>query len=391
MWPRSGAEAGRDAADLPLLVDVRPGAGGSGRIRARRYDQRGQDVNAQVGGIEYLGELNKPHLYQAISDAAVMWYPGVSTFAETSCIAATEANACGTPFVGSLRGALWKRPSRRSRRVSPADQGDPERDEAYAGQHRCGVAQLLAGCRNNSFAYRTLSRRQGGSMRRRTTTTSWRPSGKRKSRRGSPSGTRRTRSACSGSCSTRTITPRQGARADIEDRTCFLRAAARLRSSRTNRRSALRKRGRLRFLRSRHRRQGSGRGGLRRPCPRRSAERSRALGSLQAGHAAVRGPLSVLDVACGNGSFAIALALRRIPPSMSTGWTTRKGNIERARDGAVRAGVADRVHLRARHGLRLRPARTACRVPVPGPTIAADRSMACSSGSSSSTSPTTAP
>jgi 2-polyprenyl-3-methyl-5-hydroxy-6-metoxy-1,4-benzoquinol methylase/glycosyltransferase involved in cell wall biosynthesis len=70
------------------------------------WDAQVEAVNAQVGGITWLGELAKPALYQAIAEAAVMWYPGISAFAETSCIAAIEAQACGTPFVGSYRGAL---------------------------------------------------------------------------------------------------------------------------------------------------------------------------------------------------------------------------------------------------------------------------------------------
>jgi glycosyltransferase involved in cell wall biosynthesis len=80
-------------------------AKGWGRV-CQSYDELTEQVNAEVGGIEWLGELNKPALYQEIAKAAVMWYPGIANFAETSCIAAIEAQACGTPFVGSLRGAL---------------------------------------------------------------------------------------------------------------------------------------------------------------------------------------------------------------------------------------------------------------------------------------------
>src|SRR5690606_29967739 len=80
-------------------------AQGWGRICAQ-FDREVAAVNAAVGGIEYLGELGKPAPYRAIAEAAVMWYPGVASFAETSCIAAIEAQACGTPFVGSHKGAL---------------------------------------------------------------------------------------------------------------------------------------------------------------------------------------------------------------------------------------------------------------------------------------------
>lgn len=80
-------------------------ASGWGRVCAA-YDEQVAAVNDAVGGIRYLGELGKPDLYRAIAGAAVMWYPGVVDFAETSCVAAIEAQACGTPFVGSYKGAL---------------------------------------------------------------------------------------------------------------------------------------------------------------------------------------------------------------------------------------------------------------------------------------------
>jgi glycosyltransferase involved in cell wall biosynthesis len=68
------------------------------------YDRAVEAVQQQVGGITFLGEL--PELYRAIAEASVMWYPGVVDFGETSCIAAIEAQACGTAFVGSFKGAL---------------------------------------------------------------------------------------------------------------------------------------------------------------------------------------------------------------------------------------------------------------------------------------------
>jgi glycosyltransferase involved in cell wall biosynthesis len=72
----------------------------------RDFDKQAFEVHQKVGGITPLGELAKPALHHAISAAAVMAYPGVSTFAETSCIASIEAQACGTPFLGSWKGAL---------------------------------------------------------------------------------------------------------------------------------------------------------------------------------------------------------------------------------------------------------------------------------------------
>jgi 2-polyprenyl-3-methyl-5-hydroxy-6-metoxy-1,4-benzoquinol methylase/glycosyltransferase involved in cell wall biosynthesis len=82
-------------------------ATGWGKICAA-YDKKVEKVKAEVGGIEYLGELSKVQLYDAISNSHIMLYPNThpTQFAETNCIAATEAQACGAIFVGSWQGAL---------------------------------------------------------------------------------------------------------------------------------------------------------------------------------------------------------------------------------------------------------------------------------------------
>jgi 2-polyprenyl-3-methyl-5-hydroxy-6-metoxy-1,4-benzoquinol methylase/glycosyltransferase involved in cell wall biosynthesis len=104
MWPALKARV--PDAELHLCrYNSMYDATGWGRICAQ-YDELVAQVNAQVGGITYLGELGKADLYRAIAESAVMWYPGVVDFAETSCVAAIEAQACGTPFVGSAKGAL---------------------------------------------------------------------------------------------------------------------------------------------------------------------------------------------------------------------------------------------------------------------------------------------
>lgn len=115
----------------------------------KNFDQLVAEVNAEVGGITYLGELGKPALYQAIAESAVMWYPGVATFGETSCIAAVEAQACGTPFVGSLKGALPETVP-----YGVLVPGDAEADADYHAASVRAVVAALDGCRTSSFDYR---------------------------------------------------------------------------------------------------------------------------------------------------------------------------------------------------------------------------------------------
>jgi glycosyltransferase involved in cell wall biosynthesis/SAM-dependent methyltransferase len=121
--------------------------GGFGQICAQ-FDAEVEAVNAEVGGITYLGELGKPALYKAIADAAVMFYPGVKDFAETSCIAALEAQANGTPFVGSYKGALPE--------TVPSGvliRGDAESPE-YQELAVAAVVEMLDGCRRQTVMYR---------------------------------------------------------------------------------------------------------------------------------------------------------------------------------------------------------------------------------------------
>jgi len=112
------------------------------------FDREVERISEEVGGIRYLGELGKPALYQAIAESAVMWYPGVASFGETSCIAAIEAQACGTPFVGSYKGALAE--------TIPSGvliHGDAETDAAYHEASISAVLHALDDCRGSTFNY----------------------------------------------------------------------------------------------------------------------------------------------------------------------------------------------------------------------------------------------
>lgn len=157
MWPalkKAKPDATLQICRYSSMYDRGPG---SWSDTCAAFDRQVDAVNQAVGGITYLGELNKRQLYEAISDAAVMWYPGVSTFAETSCIAAVEAQACGTPFVGSLKGALVET-ARPSYDAGLLIAGDAQKDAAYHEASIAAVLKLLDGCARQSFAYRALQR-----------------------------------------------------------------------------------------------------------------------------------------------------------------------------------------------------------------------------------------
>jgi glycosyltransferase involved in cell wall biosynthesis len=126
-------------------------AGGWGKICAQ-YDEAVQAVNEQVGGICYLGELGKPALYRAIAEASVMWYPGIAGFAETSCVAAIESQANGTPFVGSWKGALPETVP--SGVLITGDALTPE----YQAKSIAAVRRLMEGCRDQKRHYRDVQK-----------------------------------------------------------------------------------------------------------------------------------------------------------------------------------------------------------------------------------------
>jgi glycosyltransferase involved in cell wall biosynthesis len=154
MWPAFKARNPQATLQICRYQSMYDGEGTNVRATCLSFDEHVKAVNEQVGGIEYLGSLNKAQLYQAIAEAAVMWYPGVASFAETSCIAAIEAQACGTPFVGSLRGALPETayPSFEAGLLLTGDAYEAEYQNAAIAQ----VEHLLEGCARQTFEYRNL-------------------------------------------------------------------------------------------------------------------------------------------------------------------------------------------------------------------------------------------
>jgi len=150
MWPK--LRALRANAELHICrYNSMYDAQGWGKVCAS-FDQMVEAVNQQVGGITYLGELGKADLYRAIAEAAVMWYPGVVDFAEPSCIAAIEAQANGTPFVGSFKGALPETVPHGV--LFSGDATSPE----YQTASTLAVADILHDCSRNAVRYRQLQR-----------------------------------------------------------------------------------------------------------------------------------------------------------------------------------------------------------------------------------------
>jgi 2-polyprenyl-3-methyl-5-hydroxy-6-metoxy-1,4-benzoquinol methylase/glycosyltransferase involved in cell wall biosynthesis len=146
MWP--AVRKANPNAELKLCrYSSMYDAQGWGAVCAE-FDGLVAQMQAEVGGIEYLGELGKPELYTAIAESAVMWYPGVPTFAETSCIAAIEAQACGTPMVASFKGALPE--TNPSAVLIPGD----AYSEAYQEASVAAVLTMLDGCWSSTREYR---------------------------------------------------------------------------------------------------------------------------------------------------------------------------------------------------------------------------------------------
>jgi glycosyltransferase involved in cell wall biosynthesis/SAM-dependent methyltransferase len=149
MWPALKARVPEAELRLCRYQSMYDGEGTEVRRTCDQYDQLVAQINNQIGGITWLGSLGKADLYREIAEAAVMWYPGIATFAETSCIAAIEAQACGTPLVLSARGAL---PETAPHAVCV--EGDAT-TSAYQAASVEAVVRALDGCARQSRDYRT--------------------------------------------------------------------------------------------------------------------------------------------------------------------------------------------------------------------------------------------
>ncbi len=106
MWPRIRERIPDATLAICRYESMYDGEGSNVARMCASFDQMTAQVAQKVGGIEVLGHLGKRELYAEIARAQLMLYPGISDFAETSCVAAIEAQANGTPLIASWKGAL---------------------------------------------------------------------------------------------------------------------------------------------------------------------------------------------------------------------------------------------------------------------------------------------
>jgi glycosyltransferase involved in cell wall biosynthesis/2-polyprenyl-3-methyl-5-hydroxy-6-metoxy-1,4-benzoquinol methylase len=140
LWPKIRAQF-PDATIAICRYSSMYDATGWGKV-CESYDQRLQALNAQVGGIEFLGELNKTQLYAEIAKSVALLYPTTqANFAETNCVAATEAQACGTPIIATRRGAL---PETVAAGAGILIDGEVFTDEAVQAKFLQAVADVFA-------------------------------------------------------------------------------------------------------------------------------------------------------------------------------------------------------------------------------------------------------
>jgi hypothetical protein len=101
MWPALKAKV-PDAELYLCRYSSMYDAAGWGEV-CKRYDAAVGALQQEVGGIVHMGELGKAALYHAIAGSAVMWYPGVVDFAETSCIARSKRRPAARRSSGRSR------------------------------------------------------------------------------------------------------------------------------------------------------------------------------------------------------------------------------------------------------------------------------------------------
>lgn len=126
IWPRVRARLPEAELRVARYRSFHEPRGGTVEAFSLTMDERVRET----AGASHIGNLDKNALYQLLGSAALMAYP--ANFDETSCIAAIEAQACGTPIVAAPRGALPETIAAGAASFLPI--GGPEAMDAFADE-----------------------------------------------------------------------------------------------------------------------------------------------------------------------------------------------------------------------------------------------------------------
>lgn len=166
LWPRIRAALPDAELQICRYRSMYDGEGSAVAQLMTHYDALTAQAQKTAGGITVLGHLNKRQLYQAIAGARLMLYPGVQEFAETNGIAWTEAQACGTPIIGSWKGAAPETIAADAGVLLDGDALSPEYqdafvahvlrlaedDVAWSAMREAGLAHALPRCAHATIA-----------------------------------------------------------------------------------------------------------------------------------------------------------------------------------------------------------------------------------------------
>jgi glycosyltransferase involved in cell wall biosynthesis/SAM-dependent methyltransferase len=310
MWPGLKREVPHAELHITRYASMYDGEGGAVKAMCERFDRMTQMVAERVGGIVvHEGGLGKADLYALIASSEVMWYPGVADFAETSCVAAIEAQACGTAFVGSYKGALPETVPHGV--LLHGDAITPEYQRASIDTVRSmlvgSAAEWVRRGRAHvtAYTYDSIAR----------DVTAWLVESFERRYEASKAGILRQLLQYDDHCAAVSVA------ADLGDEAAVA-FCQRVIAGKDQTADDYGDRARHDVLRE-----------------------AREDARIQQAASRFIGRARVLDVACGNGSFALALALAD-PAVCVVGYDYSADNIARATEAAVEAGVADRVSFR---------------------------------------------
>ncbi len=106
MWPRIRQHLPDAELHVCRYESMYDGEGSAVKSMVMDYDRKLALVQEEVGGLVMAGQLSKPDLYDLLTSCSLLLYPGPKDFAETSCIALMESQACGCVPITSYKGAI---------------------------------------------------------------------------------------------------------------------------------------------------------------------------------------------------------------------------------------------------------------------------------------------